>query len=346
MKRSMICFGLFLLAWSGRILAESPAQKIQTVTVGIPGVVQRGATIELVKDGFAGADDPIGLPDGSLLFTEPNANRVSKLSNDNRITTFIENTNAGLGMSMDSQGRLIQAQSADGQTKIAVIFPRGSERIIGDNYNGRPFSRPNDLIVDRKGGVYVTDPGLTGTAVQQMQQAQGGKPLAPRLPPAVYYIPAGLAGPAGGVPVRIADGIERPNGITLSPDERTLYVNNTNGVYMLAFDVQPDGTVRNRRNIGPFEGRSQTPNGIPGIMTGADGLTIDDAGRLYAVTSAGIEIFTPDGKPLGIIHMSCGGMDCQGLAFAGPEKRTLYIAGRGSLWKVEMLAKGFTGRAK
>ncbi len=340
MKRSLIFPGLFLLGWSCGILAQSPAPRVQTVTVGIPGVVQRGATIELVKDGLAGADDPIGLADGSLLFTEPNANRVSKLGTDNRITTFIENTNAGLGMSLDSQGRLIQAQSADGRTKVAVIFPSGSERVIADNYNGRPFSRPNDLIVDRKGGVYVTDPGLTGTAVEQMQQAQGGRPLDPRLPPAVYYIPS------GGMPVRIADGIERPNGITLSPDERTLYVNNTNGVYMLAFDVQPDGAVRNRRNIGPFEGRSQTPNGIPGIMTGADGLTIDDAGRLYAVTSAGIEIFAPDGKAFGVIRMSCGGMDCQGLAFAGPEKRTLYIAGRGSLWKVEMLAKGFAGRAK
>jgi gluconolactonase len=160
------------------------------------------------------------------------------------------------------------------------------------------------------------------------------------LPPAVYYIRP------GGRVIKIADGIERPNGITLSRDEKTLYVNNTNGVNMLAFDIQPGGSVRNRRNLGTYEGRSQIPNRLPGVMSGADGLTIDGEGRLYAVTPAGIEIFSPQGQHLGTIRMSCGGMDCQGLAFAGPEKKTLYIAGRGSLWKVDLLAKGFTGRAK
>jgi gluconolactonase len=119
----------------------------------------------------------------------------------------------------------------------------------------------------------------------------------------VYYIPP------GGKPIKIADGIERPSGVTVSRDEKTLYINNTNGVYLLAFDIQPDGTVRNRRNFGTYEGRSQTPNGIPGIMTGADGLTIDSEGRLYAVTAAGIEIFSPTGTHQGTIRMSCAGMN-------------------------------------
>lgn len=323
------------------VLAASLNGQVQRVTDDIPGIVKAGTEIHLVKDGLAGADDPISLPDGSVLFTEPNASRVLKAGLDGRVSTFLEHTNAGIGMSFDSTGRLIQAQpGADGRARIAVIYPPGREAVIAEGYQGHPFNRPNDLIADKKGGVYVTDPGVNGQQREQLQKAQGGKPLAPRLPPAVYYIR-----PDGRV-IKIAEGIERPNGITLSRDEKTLYVNNTNGVNMLAFDIQPDGSVRNRRNLATYEGRSKIPNGLPGIMSGADGLTIDGEGRLYALTSAGVEIFNPQGQRLGTIHMSCGGMDCQGLAFAGPEKKTLYIAGRGSLWKVDLLAKGFTGRAK
>jgi gluconolactonase len=81
--------------------------------------------------------------------------------------------------------------------------------------------------------------------------------------------------PAGGKAIKVADRIERPNGIQLSRAEKALFVNNTNGLYILTFDINPDGTLRNRRNFAVYEGRSQTPNGIPGIMTGADGLVID-----------------------------------------------------------------------
>jgi gluconolactonase len=310
------------------------------VLFDIRGVVKAGTKIELVKDRLNGADDPIAFPDGSVAFTEPNANRVLRVDQNSQVSTLVENSNGSLGMSFDPKGRLIAAQSTLGNTKVAVIYPPGREAIIADTVDGMPFSRPNDLIVDKKGGVYVTDPGLTGIQAAQLQQAQGGTPLPAQLSPAVYYIPA------GGRPIKIADGIERPNGVTLSRDEKTLYINNTNGVYLLAFDIQPDGTVRNRRNLGTYEGRSEIPNGIPGIMSGADGLTIDNEGRLYAVTAAGIEIFSAQGTHLGTIRMSCGGMYCQGIAFGGPQKKALYIAGRGSLWKIQMLSQGFTGRAK
>ena len=276
----------------------------------------------------------------TVLFTEPNANRVLKLSRDGKISTFVENTDGGLGMALDSTGRLLQVQSEDGKTKIAVIDPPGRRAILADNYGGRPFSRPNDITVNQKGGVYFTDPGLTGTNREQLERANGGKPLPPRLPAAVYYIPP------GGKAIRVADGIERPNGITLSRDEKTLYVNNTNGIYLLAFDIQADGTLRNRRNLATYVGRSQDSNGLPGILSNADGLVIDSQGRLYGLTEAGVEIFTSDGKPLGIIQVQCNGRRCQGLAFGGPSKDTLYLCGFGAFVKVQLIAKGFTGRAK
>ena len=336
---SILTLASFLLCGTISV-AQVPPIAPQTVSVGIPGIVKDGAKIELVKDGLDGADDPIGLPDGTLLFTEPNMNRIWKIDKSGQITTFLEHSNGGLGMSVDSKGRLFSAQSTDGRTRIAVIYPPGSDTVIADNFDGRPFSRPNDLIVDKKGGVYVTDPGLNGAQAEALKKALGDKPVPPRLSPAVYYIPA------GGKAIKVADGIERPNGMQLSRDERVLFVNNTNGLYMQAFDINLDGTLRNRRNFGVYEGRSKTPNGISGIMTGADGLVIDSEGRLYALTAGGVEVFSPQGNHIGTIHMSCSGQDCQGLAFSGPQKRTLYIAGRGSLWKIEMVATGFKGRAK
>jgi gluconolactonase len=312
----------------------------QVVSNDIPGIVKAGTKIELVKSGLEGSDDPIGLPDGTTLFTEPPANRIWKIDQAGQISIFREDSNGGLGMSLDSKGRLFQIQSAYGHTGVAVISPAASATVIADNFEGMSFSRPNDLIVDKKGGVYFTDPGLNGDQLAAVRKSLGNKPVPSQLPPAVYYVPS------GGKTMKVVEGIERPNGITLSRDEKTLFLNNTNGLYMLAFDINTDGTLRNRRNFAVYEGRSKRPNDRPGIVTGADGLIIDSEGRLYALTAAGVEIFNPQGQRLGIIPMSCNGQDCQGIAFSGPKKSTLYVAGRGGVWKIELLSTGFKGRAK
>lgn len=173
--------------------------------------------------------------------------------------------------------------------------------------------------------MYFTDPGPN-------PQQQGSAP--PRsLPAAVYYVPA------GGKAIKIADGIGRPNGIMVSRDEKVLYVNNTNGEYLLAFDVQADGTVRNRRNFAKYERVTQTKTGV---SSGADGLAIDSEGRVYAAASTGVQVFSPKGEPLGTIPLSRAP---QNLAFAGADKKTLYVVGRGAAFKVQMLAAGFKDRA-
>lgn len=130
--------------------------------------------------------------------------------------------------------------------------------------------------------------------------------------------PAGQAPPAN------------PNGVQLSPDEKTLYA--TNGQTIMAFDVQPDGSVRNGRVF---------------AKSGGDGLATDTQGRLYSAVGGvqGIRVFSPDGKDLGTIPV---GVAPQSVGFAGPGKRTLYIVGRGALYKTqsEMLSQGIQTRAK
>lgn len=311
----------------GRAAGQAPAPPAtDTIAPSIPGVVAAGTKVAVIKEGFQGTEGPIALPDGSVIFTETNASRITKIDKDNNVTTFLENTNGSNGLAFDTKGRLITVQTTPGRTRVGVIYPKGSEALLADGFEGRP----NDLVVTKNGGVYFTVPGPVAAAPGA---------TTPTTPPAsfvpyVYYIPP------GGKMMRAAEGIENPNGIQLSPDERTLYINNTRGEYLLAFDAQPNGALANRRNFGKYEGVTKTDTGV---ASGADGLAIDQNGRVYAATTAGVQVFSPEGKHLGTIPVS---RSPQNLAFAGPDKRTLYLVGRGAAYKIQMLSQGFTGRAK
>ena len=308
--------------------------------IDIPGVLKGGTPIERILTGYDGLDDPIGLTDGSLVFSEPGARRLHRLNTrTSEASVLVADSNESHGVTEDARGRLISAQAWYGSTRIGVIYPMESRAVLADAYEGKPFSRPNDLIVARNGGVYFTDPGFT---VQQAEALvkQLRRPLEPQLPPAVYYIPP------GGRAIRFEDKLIRPNGIQLSRDEKTLYVDDSNGADIIAWDIQPDGLVRNRRAFGSLTGRSPRDNGLGGIKTFADGMTIDNDGRLYVATGGGVEVLSPQGRHLGTIPVKCPPADCQNLAFSGPGKRTLYVGGAGSLYKLEMIARGFAGRAK
>ncbi len=318
---------LSVLATGADAQAPAPPVVAETTATAIPGVIAAGTKVEVIKSGFTGTEGPIGMPDGSLLFTETQANRITRIDKDNNIAPFLENTNGSNGLAFDSKGRLISVQTTPGQTRIGVIYPKGQETTLSDNFDGKPYGRPNDLVVDKKGGVYFSEPGPNA--------APGQPPPTPPLTPAVYYVPA------GGKSMRIAEGIVRPNGIQLSPDEKTLYVNDTAGEYVLAFDIKPDGSVGNRRNFAKYPTVNTTLAGA--FNSGADGLAIDNDGRVYVVSLGGVHVFSSTGNLLGTIPLSLQG---QNIAFAGPDKKTLYIVGRGAAFKVQLLAAGYAGRVK
>ena len=346
MKLKAAAAVLLCMLWSpqARDIVRGQANQVPTavgVAADIPGVVKGGAAIERIKEGFDGLDDPIGLMDGTLVFSEPGARRIHRMDTaSNQVSVLVAESNESHGVTQDNRGRLISAQAWDGSTRIGIIHPPGSEVVLADRFEGQPFSRPNDLIVARNGGIYFTDPGLTVQQAEELVKRRGGAPLAPRLPPAVYYIPP------GGRPIRIEDKMIRPNGIQLDRDEKTLYVSDSNGADVIAWDIQPDGLVRGRRTFGTLTGRSTRDNGLGGVKTFADGMTIDNEGRLYVATGGGVEVLSPQGRHLGVIPVRCPPADCQNLAFSGPGKKTLYVAGAGALYKVDMIAQGFTGRAK
>ncbi len=298
------------------------AQAADTVTPAIAGVVDAGTKVEFIKDGFKGTEGPIALADGSVIFTETQASRITRIAADGTTSTFLENSNGSNGLAFNPKGELITVQNLN--PRVGIVYPAGHEKVFADQYEGKPFQRPNDLVLDKRGGVYFTDIGVA-------PKPENPEPARP----AVYYIT-----PDGKL-LRVVSDVERPNGVQLSPDENTLYVANTAGECVLAYDILADGTLGPRKNFAKLEGLTKTNAG--GLSSGADGLAVDAEGRLYVASNAGVQVFGAKGEALGIIPLP---QKPQNLAFAGKDKKTLYVVGRGAAYKVALQTPGFGGRAK
>jgi len=303
---------------------QAPPPAPETEATSIPGVVAAGTKVQLIKEGFRDAQGATAAPDGSLLFTERSTNRILKVDKDGNISTYMENTRGVHNFSFDAKGRAIGIRWDPAQ--VAVIAP--TPKVLSDKFENAGFGRPKDLVIDKKGGVYFTD--------QLGIFAEG-------IGPGVYYVKP------DGHTIKIATDISRPSGIMLSPDEKMLYVTDSVGTFIKMFDVQPDGTARNGRNFAEAYERRPT-------HSLADGLAVDAAGRLYVATYLGVLVFSPKGEPLGRIRIPRQPVN---LAFAGPDKKTLYVLGAilglrdadsqpefGAVYKIPMLAEGYKGRAK
>jgi len=321
----VICASAVLV--SSALAQPAPNTVLLQPAPHIAGVIEGGTIPEIVVRGLRSADDPLWLPEIGLIFSESQANRIVRLGTDDQVSTFVGDLYGPLGQTVDRQGRLISLQTQAGFRGPRVVWPPEQAAIVADNFDGTPFGRPNDIVSDGKGGVYFSD----------LPQP----PLPPgTMAPAVYYVPP------RGKPIRVAEDIGRPNGLMLSRDETTLYVNDTAGINLYALDVQPDGRLTNRRVLATYVGRdtSVPPSDPP--RSNADGLTIDDEGRLYGLTEAGIEVVGRNGNHLGVIPVWCITRRCQNLSFGGPDKQTLYVAGGGTLLRIPMLARGLRGRVK
>ena len=308
-----------MFAWgqagSGRPANQTPPA--DTFTSDIPGVVAAGMKVQLMKQGLQGTQGATSDYDGNLLFTERSANKIWKLDNDGNFSSFMEHTNATNSFLFDPKGRAIAVERMP--QRVGVLAP--TRAVLADKFEGHPFGNLNDLAIDKRGGVYFTDDhGIPADGVK----------------PAVYYLT-----PDGQV-IKIAEDFTFPNGVILSPDEKTLYVDDTQGDTIHAFDVKPDGTATNERTFVTItEGLRKGDTGA--MASGADGLTIDAAGRLYVAANSGVQVYSPQGKYLGSVPVPRKPAQ---LAFAGPDKKTLYVLAGDSLYKIPMLAEGYKGRLK
>ncbi|WP_426994329.1 SMP-30/gluconolactonase/LRE family protein [Methylomonas sp. CM2] len=313
-----------LLLSISALLAAGGAHADDPVTPAISGVAAGGLVLELIKDGFNGTEGPIGYSDGSLLFTETNANKIVRIGPDDKVSTFLENSNGANGLALTPDGKIIAVQTKD--TQVGAVYPVKEKTVLAKDYQGVKFQRPNDLVRASNGGIYFTDSGTRPTKENPNPEPSH---------PGVFYI-----SPAGELK-QLANDIERPNGIQLSKDEKTLYVANTQGEHILAYDIAADGSIANRRNFAKLEGWQKGEDGT--WSSGADGLALDDEGRLFVASNAGIEVLSAKGEALGTIPVP---KKPQNLAFAGINKNTLYVVGRGAAYKVPLLTKGISSRPK
>jgi len=285
------------------------------VTTAIPDVVGGGTPIVLVQDGFESVEGPLPQLDGGLLFTNNQVGKVHRIAPDGSVSVWYEAPVGANALTRTLGGEI--AATLNVSLAIGIIQPGEAPRVLVANYNGTPFNRPNDLVADRRGNIYFTDTvPLTATAP-------------PAIPSAVYQLTA------KGKLTRIASDIPRPNGVALSPDERTLYVANTSGEWVYAYKLSRSGEAKQRSDFAKLA----TPppaNGAP-PAGGADGLAVDEKGRLYVATTLGVQVFSDEGRPLGIITLP---KPPQNLAFAGPNKGVLFVVGRGSVYRIATLTHG------
>lgn len=293
----------------------------QTPQTAITGVIAAGATVELVRGGYQALEGPMPTPDGGLYFSDVDASRTYKLAPDGTIAVWREGTNRSNGLFLKADGGLLGAESGAG--RIVEVAPDRAVTVLASQFAGAALRSPNDLIADRKGGIYFTDP-----------MPRPAPDIAPKEPGNVYY-----RTPAGAV-LLLDSAIQRPNGISLSIDERTLFVDDTEGDRVFAFDVQPDGRVTNKR---AFATLHDLERGSLGMRSRADGMAIDSEGRLYVGTSSGVQVIDRTGRHLGTIRVPAV---TRNVAFGGPGRHTLYLTTLNALYRVELLSRGPEGRAK
>lgn len=275
----------------------------------IPGVIAAGQRwTSIYQTTGNNADGPIATDDGGLLIAQNDNGTVLKLDAKGQTSIAYRDTNTGGAVTMSPKGALFVG-SRGINTSVLQLTPE--RRVFVNRYNGDPLECLggviNDVTADSKGGVYFTMGGL-------------------------FYADA------KGTVTSYGENL-RTNGVILSPDEKTLYVTNQQAV--AAFDIQPDGSLRNQREF------AKLPAGA------GDGMAVDAAGRLYvtvgggAAGAPGVYVFAPDGKLLGLIGSP---RPLITVAFSGPDKKTLYgIANdrvRVDVYAIPMLAQGPKGRAK
>lgn len=276
---------------------------------GIPGVVAPGAAAELVQEGFKFLEGPVGTADGGLYFTDILTNKIHRLAPNGQISVVREPSGAANGLVVTPDGDLLAAEMTG--KRVSKRSRDGAVTTISDSAGGNPYMAPNDLIADARGGIYFTDPGPHGVRGRTAY---------------VYYL-----APGAKEPVVIDDQIVRPNGLTLTPDGKTLIVSDTKGEAVFAYDVQSDGTAKNKRT---FTTLRDIPAGKESV---ADGMAVDRDGRLYVTTMTGVQVFGVNGDYLGTIQVP---RQSANVAFSGPDKRTLYITAGEDLYRVKTLTQG------
>lgn len=295
-------------------------------------VVAPDARIEKIAEGFTWAEGPAWVPQGNyLLFTDVPENTLYRWSERDGISVFLKPSGlagpdpgtlreAGAnGLYAEPAGTVVLADS--GTRVVARLDPKTKlKTTLAATYEGKKFNSPNDVVRRSDGAVFFTDPpyGLKGLDESPVKELKFN---------GVYRVDTD-----GSVHL-LDDGLSFPNGIALSPDERTLYVSNSDPkrpVWM-AYSLDAQGNVTGKRVFA--DASDVMGEGVPGLP---DGMAVAEDGRLFATGPGGVLVFDPDGKRLGRIETGAAISNC---AF-GDDGHTLYMSSHTLVARIRLKANG------
>jgi gluconolactonase len=310
----MFCLSLALIALCAAI--APPEGSVQTVAPELRAIVPEGARIEKLAGGFQFTEGPVWAAEGYLLFSDIPNNVVLKWdAKSGKVTDYRRPSGNTNGNTLDRQGRLVSCEHSG--RRVARQERDGSFTTVVDRYQGKRLHSPNDVVVKSDGAIYFTDPPY-GLPKQDEDPAR-------ELPHnGVYRFKDGQL-------TLLSTELKRPNGLAFSPDEKTLYVANSDPQRKLwmAYAVQADGTLGAGRVF--FDVSSSQEDGLP------DGMRVDRLGNLYCTGPGGVWIFSPAGKHLGTIRPAEVPANC---AFGDADGKTLYMTARTGLYRIRLNVAG------
>ena len=315
--------------------APSPPALVGSVTALDPSfhdVVDVDARMENIAEGFTWAEGPAWMPnDGYLLFTDVPANTMYRWTPSEGLSVFLKPSGladpdprtvreAGAnGLLHETGGMLLLADS--GSRLVARMDPATRRKTtLAATFNGKRFNSPNDLALHGNGAVFFTDPpyGLVGLDESRLKEMPVN---------GVYRLDTDGR-------VQLIDGKLRfPNGVALSPDQRTLYVSNSDPAHPVwkAYSLDAQGMVTGERVFA--DATDLLGEGVPGLP---DGMAVSDDGTLFATAPGGILVMDASGKRLGWIRTGAAISNC---AF-GDDGRTLYLTSHTLVARIRVKATG------
>jgi gluconolactonase len=281
-------------------------------------ILPEAAKLEKLWSDGEFTEGPAYGPDGRVYFSDIGNRIMAYDLATGKTGVYRDPSGRANGLDFDPQGRLVAAQGANkgGERRVTITEKDGKVRVLTDNWKGKRYNSPNDLTIDTEGRVYFTDPRYVGDEKREIDTES------------VYRVD-----PDGTVEQIITD-VQKPNGIVLSPDMKTLYVADSNpkgNQHLLAFPLKADGTVGDKKLLHDF-----------GKERGIDGMCVDVKGNIYGAAgdgkTGGVFMFNPEGKQIAFIPTPETPTNC---VFSGKDRKTLYVTAGKSLYRIELKVEGF-----
>ena len=271
--------------------------------------------LDRLAGGFGFTEGPVWRGNDLVFSDIPNSRtvRYQPTAAGPEITTFRHPTGNANGLTLDHQGRLLTCEHSG--RRVSRVDLNGQVETVVDNYEGKKLNSPNDVVVRSDGSIFFTDPPYG------LPRLSEGKELPFN---GVYRVDL------SGKPHLLADDFERPNGLAFSPDERTLYVDDSARFHIRAFDVAPDGTLSRGRVWAELKAGADE-RGVP------DGMKVDQQGNVYCTGPAGVWVFDPNGRFLGRVVTP---EIPANLAWGDADWKTLYITAQTSLYRLHLAVPG------